>query len=134
MAKDNVTINGLLPGRFDIDRLRQKLDFSAAIAGHSVGDETVCALSGIPVDRIGTPEEFEPSRHSCAGNMRVILRDKTLLLIGRLFWPALRISRRRPALHAVTVFAGRDTHNAAEHFAEVALIHKAGERAGFNYR
>lgn len=57
MAKDKVTIDGLLPGRFDIDRLRQKLDFAAAIAGHSVGGETVCALSGIPVDRIGTSED-----------------------------------------------------------------------------
>jgi len=33
----NVTINGLLPGRFETDRLRENLEFAAKSAGHFAG-------------------------------------------------------------------------------------------------
>lgn len=58
VAKYNVTINGLLPGRFETDRLRENLEFVAASAGRSIDDETALALLGIPAGRFGTPEEF----------------------------------------------------------------------------
>ena len=58
VAKYNVTINGLLPGRFETDRLRQNLEFAASGSDHSIEDETARVLSGIPARRFGTPEEF----------------------------------------------------------------------------
>jgi len=58
VAKYNVTINGLLPGRFETDGMRQSFEFAATAAGHSAADETIRALGGIPAGRFGTPEEF----------------------------------------------------------------------------
>jgi 3-oxoacyl-[acyl-carrier protein] reductase len=55
---DNVTINGLLPGRFATDRLRQLMDAAAAEKGASPEAETARLLSAIPAGRFGTPEEF----------------------------------------------------------------------------
>ena len=58
VARHNVTINGLLPGRFETDRLRENLEFASAAAGRSVEEETAGALSSIPAGRFGKPEEF----------------------------------------------------------------------------
>jgi 3-oxoacyl-[acyl-carrier protein] reductase len=58
VARHNVTINGLLPGRFETDRLRESLAFAAKVAGHSTEDEAVLARGTIPAARFGKPEEF----------------------------------------------------------------------------
>lgn len=58
VARHNVTINGLLPGRFETDRLRENLAFAAKAAGHSAEDEAVRARGAIPAGRFGQPEEF----------------------------------------------------------------------------
>jgi 3-oxoacyl-[acyl-carrier protein] reductase len=58
VARNNVTINGLLPGRFETDRMRQTLEFAAKGAGHSAEEEADRVLRGIPAGRFGTPEEF----------------------------------------------------------------------------
>ena len=58
VARHNVTINGLLPGRFETDRLRENLQFTARAAGHSTEDETLRARATIPAGRFGRPEEF----------------------------------------------------------------------------
>lgn len=58
VAAQNVTINGLLPGRFLTDRLRQNLAFAAQRAGHELDQETVRAEALIPARRFGRPEEF----------------------------------------------------------------------------
>ena len=58
VARYNVTINALLPGRFDTARLRENLEFAASAAGHSVEEETRRAQSSIPAGRFGSPEEF----------------------------------------------------------------------------
>ena len=58
VARNNVTINGLLPGRFETDRLRENLEFAARVAGHSAEEEAVRARDSIPAGRFGTPEEF----------------------------------------------------------------------------
>jgi 3-oxoacyl-[acyl-carrier protein] reductase len=58
VARHNVTINDLLPGRFATDRLRQTLEFAAASGGHSAEEETARALATIPAGRFGTPHEF----------------------------------------------------------------------------
>lgn len=58
VASYNVTINGLLPGRFETDRLRENLEFGAQQFGRSLEDERAQALKTIPAGRFGKAEEF----------------------------------------------------------------------------
>jgi 3-oxoacyl-[acyl-carrier protein] reductase len=58
VVRYNVTINGLLPGRFETDRLRENLEFASKAAGHSVEEETSQAMGTIPAGHFGEPEEF----------------------------------------------------------------------------
>src|SRR5712671_652540 len=54
----NVTINNLLPGPFDTDRLRSTLVHSAKASGRSVDDVSVERARQNPAGRFGTAEEF----------------------------------------------------------------------------
>ena len=58
VAKHNVTINGLLPGFFDTDRIRGVLKASAAAKKSSEQDELSVRTQSIPAGRIGDPAEF----------------------------------------------------------------------------
>jgi 3-oxoacyl-[acyl-carrier protein] reductase len=57
-VQHNVTINGLLPGPFDTDRLRSSLVFNAQKLGKSVEEVTKARAAGNPAKRFGTAEEF----------------------------------------------------------------------------
>lgn len=57
-VQHNVTINGLLPGPFDTDRLRSSLVFNAEKLGKSVEEVTKARAAGNPAKRFGTSEEF----------------------------------------------------------------------------
>jgi 3-oxoacyl-[acyl-carrier protein] reductase len=54
----NVTINNLLPGPFDTDRLRGNLAHRAKAAGKELADMTTIAAANNPAGRFGTVEEF----------------------------------------------------------------------------
>ncbi len=54
----NVTINNLLPGPFDTDRLRSNLAYRAEAMGKTVADMTAVAAANNPAGRFGTVEEF----------------------------------------------------------------------------
>src|SRR5207245_1931433 len=58
VAKHNVTINNLLPGSFDTDRLRSNMETRAKAAGKSVTEVREAAAKAIPAGRFGTPDEF----------------------------------------------------------------------------
>jgi 3-oxoacyl-[acyl-carrier protein] reductase len=58
LASRNVTINGLLPGPFDTDRLRATVAGVAAKTGRSVDQVLDERRQGIPTRRYGTAEEF----------------------------------------------------------------------------
>ncbi len=58
LAAANVTINNLLPGAFDTDRLRTTLQSSAAKTGQSVDAVAELRRKTIPAQRFGTAEEF----------------------------------------------------------------------------
>jgi len=58
LAGANVTINNLMPGAFDTDRLKKTLSASAAKAGQSVDDVAAKRRSAIPARRFGTAAEF----------------------------------------------------------------------------
>jgi 3-oxoacyl-[acyl-carrier protein] reductase len=57
-VEHNVTINSILPGRFDTDRLRSAMAFAAQKAGRPAADVVAEARAQIPARRFGTPEEF----------------------------------------------------------------------------
>ena len=54
----NVTINGLLPGPFDTDRLRGNLKFNAQKTGKSEKELEQLRMQANPAKRFGTIEEF----------------------------------------------------------------------------
>lgn len=54
----NVTINNILPGPFDTDRLAQTLNGGAKAAGITVEEMAERRRAGNPAGRFGTPHEF----------------------------------------------------------------------------
>jgi 3-oxoacyl-[acyl-carrier protein] reductase len=58
LASANVTINNLLPGVFDTDRLRTTTAGAAAKSGQSVDALLDARRSAVPAQRFGTPDEF----------------------------------------------------------------------------
>jgi 3-oxoacyl-[acyl-carrier protein] reductase len=54
----NVTINNLLPGAFDTDRIRGTVATQAKAQGKSVEELLEARKKGIPALRFGTPDEF----------------------------------------------------------------------------
>jgi 3-oxoacyl-[acyl-carrier protein] reductase len=57
-VQHNVTINGLLPGPFDTDRLRSNFIFNAQKLGKTVEELARVRAEGNPAKRFGTIEEF----------------------------------------------------------------------------
>ncbi len=58
LAGANVTLNNLLPGAFDTDRLRKNFEGAAARAGASAEDFAARRRAAIPAQRFGTAAEF----------------------------------------------------------------------------
>lgn len=54
----NVTINNLLPGQFETDRLKQTIGTAAKASGKSLEEAFEARRRQIPAQRFGTPEEF----------------------------------------------------------------------------
>ena len=58
IASQGVTINNLLPGKFDTDRLATTMQAVATKTGKSSQEVRVAQQAQIPAGRFGTPEEF----------------------------------------------------------------------------
>ena len=58
VARHGVTINNLLPGPFDTDRLRSNIALRAKAAGRSVEETARVMQEANPSGRFGTPAEF----------------------------------------------------------------------------
>ena len=58
LAAQGVTLNNLLPGKFDTDRLATTLGAAATKSGKSLDDVRRAQQAQIPVGRFGNPEEF----------------------------------------------------------------------------
>jgi len=57
-VEHNVTINNLLPGQFETDRLSKTLGAQAAAAGKSLDEMVAARRQQIPAKRFGNPAEF----------------------------------------------------------------------------
>jgi 3-oxoacyl-[acyl-carrier protein] reductase len=57
-VRHNVTINNLLPGAFDTDRLRSLFATSADASGEGIEKQRAARAATIPAGRFGTIEEF----------------------------------------------------------------------------
>jgi 3-oxoacyl-[acyl-carrier protein] reductase len=57
-ASANVTINNILPGAFDTDRIRETMLGSSQKTGKPVEEIRAARIATIPARRFGTPEEF----------------------------------------------------------------------------
>ncbi|MET0527137.1 MAG: SDR family oxidoreductase [Microvirga sp.] len=58
VADKNVTINNLLPGKLDTDRLRGEHDPNVAEDPHAARKRKAKQAENVPARRLGTPEEF----------------------------------------------------------------------------
>jgi 3-oxoacyl-[acyl-carrier protein] reductase len=58
LAGANVTINNLLPGAFDTDRLKGTMEGGAKKSGRPVEEIRAQRMGAIPAKRFGTPDEF----------------------------------------------------------------------------
>lgn len=58
VAASNVTINFMLPGTFDTDRLQSNLEATAKKRSISVEQAKAERIASVPARRVGSPEEF----------------------------------------------------------------------------
>jgi 3-oxoacyl-[acyl-carrier protein] reductase len=85
VASHNVTINNMLPGPFDTDRLRATAAKQAASAGISIDDFIARRAAQNPAGRVGTPEEFGAAcAFLCSAHAGFIV-GQNLLLDGGAF-------------------------------------------------
>jgi 3-oxoacyl-[acyl-carrier protein] reductase len=82
IAEHNVTINNLLPGMFDTDRLRKATEASAKVQGKSYAEAKEARLQGVPAGRFGTPEEFGAVCAFLCSEQAAYLTGQNILLDG----------------------------------------------------
>jgi len=82
VAAHNVTINNLLPGQFDTDRLRSILRKSAAARGAEYETFRAAAQGRIPARRFGDPDEFGAACAFLCGAHAGYITGQNLLLDG----------------------------------------------------
>ena len=84
-VKNNVTINALLPGPFDTDRLNSTMKGAAEASGRSIDEVRAERAAGNPAGRFGQPEEFgEACAYLCSAQAGYIT-GQNLLIDGGAF-------------------------------------------------
>jgi 3-oxoacyl-[acyl-carrier protein] reductase len=77
---NNVTINNILPGPFDTDRLRSGFKFMSQKTGQSEEEISKARAAGNPSGRFGTPDEFGAAcAFLCSGHAGYITGQNLLL-------------------------------------------------------
>ncbi len=85
VAKHNVTINNILPGAFDTDRVWNVMKATSKKTGRSVDDLAQDRMKTIPAGRFGTPTEFgELCAFVCSAQASYIV-GQNLLLDGGMY-------------------------------------------------
>ncbi|MBP0439753.1 SDR family oxidoreductase [Tianweitania sediminis] len=85
IAGRNVTINSILPGKFDTDRIRSTSRFAAEKAGMSEADYDEKQRGEIPAKRLGRPEEFGKACAFLCSTHAGYITGKNLILDGGLY-------------------------------------------------
>jgi 3-oxoacyl-[acyl-carrier protein] reductase len=80
VARHNVTINNILPGVFDTDRIRTVTAAAAKKAGKSVEDMLQDRTKSVPAGRLGRPDEFgELCAFVCSAQASYIVGQNLLI-------------------------------------------------------
>ncbi len=82
LAAANVTINNLLPGVFDTDRIRATMEGAVKKTGKSMDELLSARKAGIPAGRFGTPEEFGAICAFICSSQASYLTGQNVLLDG----------------------------------------------------
>jgi 3-oxoacyl-[acyl-carrier protein] reductase len=84
VAQHNVTINGILPGFFDTDRMRSGIDATAKLQNRSANVVADERANEVPARRFGDPAEFgEACAFLCSAQAGYITGQSLLLDGGR---------------------------------------------------
>jgi len=79
-VRHNVTINGLLPGPFDTDRLRSNFEFNARKMGKTAAELAKTRAEANPAGRFGTIDEFgDACAYLCSAQAGFITGQNFLL-------------------------------------------------------
>ena len=84
-VRHNVTINNLLPGPFDTDRLNSNLTVSAHASGRSIEEVRQERQAANPAGRFGDPAEFGDACAYLCSRQAGFITGPTLLLDGGAF-------------------------------------------------
>ncbi len=87
VAPNNVTVNNLLPGYFDTDRLKGALDGMAKLKGVTAKVLADGAKATIPAARFGSPEEFGGTCAFLCSVQAAYMTGQNILLDGG-FYPS----------------------------------------------
>jgi 3-oxoacyl-[acyl-carrier protein] reductase len=82
VAHANVTINFLLPGSFDTDRIRTTVEYAAKAQHREFADVAKEAQARIPAKRWGTPAEFGAACAFLCSTQAGFVTGQNLLLDG----------------------------------------------------
>ncbi len=85
VADKNVTINNILPGAFDTDRLRGTLSKTAELRGRSVTQVAADRINTIPARRFGDPAEFGAACAFLCSAQASYITGQNLLIDGGTF-------------------------------------------------
>ncbi len=85
IAQHNVTINFLLPGPFDTDRLRHNNEITAKKQGITVEQATANRAASVPAKRLGNPDEFGAACAFLCSSHAGFITGQNLLMDGGIF-------------------------------------------------
>lgn len=85
VADRNVTINAILPGKFDTDRIRKTVVYAAEKSGLSLEEQTKRTAQAIPAGRLGRPEEFGRTCAFLCSDHAGYITGQNVILDGGLF-------------------------------------------------
>jgi 3-oxoacyl-[acyl-carrier protein] reductase len=85
VADKNVTINNILPGAFDTDRLRGTLSKAAEARGKSITQVAADRIATIPARRFGDPAEFGAAAAFLCSARAGYITGQNLLIDGGTF-------------------------------------------------
>jgi 3-oxoacyl-[acyl-carrier protein] reductase len=85
LANQGVTINNLMPGIFDTDRITSNFSAQAAKSGKSFDDIKTSRIAALPNKRLGTPEEFGKTCAFLCSQHAAYINGQNILIDGGSF-------------------------------------------------